>query len=118
MEMSNPEEELYTDVVLELLSAYLYDDAKSKDLANAVMSSVRDSPVIGGKGLMEGLVFSSVVHMALMITLLALITGKPREEALKLYAMSYQMTRDTVAMMPQVHPEFVNKLIDQLEDLI
>jgi hypothetical protein len=118
MEIRKPQEELYTDIVLELLSAYFYDDGSSHDLANAVMTSVRDNPVLNGKGLMEGLVFSSVVHMALMITLLALITDRPREEALKLYAMSYQSTRETVSMMPQVHPEFVNRLINELEGLL
>lgn len=112
-------EELYTDVVLELLSAYLFSANGENDLLTyKLMESVRKDPVMSGKGLMEGLLFSSVIHMSLMITLFALVTGRTRQQVLELYAMSYQMTRDKVAEMPQVHPEIVNKLVEELDGLI
>lgn len=110
---------LYTDVMLELLSAYLFSDEEGgKDLAIDLMESVRKDEILAGKGLMEGLVFSSVIHLALMITLFGLITGRSRKDVLQLYAMSYQMTRDSVSEMPQVHPEVVNKLVEELDGLL
>jgi hypothetical protein len=112
-------QELYTDVMLELLSAYLFStDSSGRDLTIQLMESVRKDPVLSGKGMMEGLVFSSVIHMSLMITLMAMMLGLGREDILKLYAMSYQMTRDKVALMPQVHPEIVNRLVEELDGLI
>lgn len=112
-------QELYTDVMLELLCAYLFSsDEDGKELTVELMETVRKDPVLAGRGLMEGLVFSSVIHMSLMMTLMAMMTGRTREDILRIYALSYQMTRDKVAEMPQVHPEIVNRLVEELDGLI
>jgi len=119
MNDSSEQEVLYTDIVLELLTAYLYDKGNGdKELSDVVMEGVRSHPVLNGKGLMEGLLFSSIIHLALMITVFAITTNQSREEVLKKYAMSYQLTRDTVSTMTQVHPEIVNALLEKLEGLI
>jgi hypothetical protein len=37
---------------------------------------------------------------------------------LEQYALVYQGTKDSIACMPQVHPEIVNKIVEDLEGLI
>lgn len=119
MEASGEKNVLYTDIVLELLTAYMYDKGNGdKDLADVVMEGVRKNPVLNGKGLMEGLLFSSILHLALMVTVFGVVTGQKREAILQQYAMAYQLTRDNVSNMPQVHPEIVNALLERFEGLI
>jgi len=119
MEESGKQADLYTDIVLELFSAYvLDDDSGPDDLSKMVMDAVRDDEKVSGPGLMEGLLFSCILHMAMIITFTSLKTGVPREEVLKTYALVYQSTKDSIAHMPQVHPEIVNKIVKDLEGLI
>lgn len=118
MESSLPDPDIYTDVVLELLTAYMIDKSHDSNLSSDLMEIIRKDPVLSGKGLMQGLLFSSIIHMALMITLMALSTGKSREEVLSFYADTYRMTRHDVMKMPQVHPDFVNRLVEELDGLI
>lgn len=110
--------DLYTDVMMELLSAYLLDKEQNSKLSMELMEIVRKDPVMSGEGLMQGLLFSSIIHMSLMITLISLFTGKTREEVLTFYADAYRVSRDDVAKMPQVHPEVVNSLVEELNRLI
>ena len=56
--------------------------------------------------------------MALMISILGMVIDKSREEALQYYAMAYQITRDNVAEMPQVHPNIVNDLVEKLDGIL
>lgn len=119
MGLSKKEADLYTDVVLELFSAYvLDDDSAPDDLSSMVMEAVREDDLVNGPGLMEGLLFSCILHMAMIITFTALKTGMPRSEVLEQYALVYQSTKDSIANMPQVHPEIVNSLVEKLEDFM
>jgi hypothetical protein len=115
--MLNPDEEIYTDLVLEILSAYLFAQKDGEDLAAMVLHSIREDHKFEGKGLLEGLLFSSILHMAMMISFLSLSTGISNADVLKKYALVYKMTRDDVAKMPQVHPEFISKIVDRNKDI-
>jgi len=119
MGLSKKEADLYTDIVLELFSAYvLDDDSTPDDLSSMVMEAVREDDLVNGPGLMEGLLFSCILHMAMIITFTALKTGMTRKEALEQYALVYQSTKDSISHMPQVHPEIVNSLVQRLEDFM
>jgi len=119
MGLSKKEADLYTDIVLELFSAYvLDDDSTPDDLSSMVMEAVREDDLVNGPGLMEGLLFSCILHMAMIITFTALKTGMPRSEVLEQYALVYQSTKDSISHMPQVHPEIVNSLVQRLEDFM
>jgi len=120
MDLSKKKEaDLYTDIVLELFSAYVLDDNSSPDdMSRMVMDAVRDDDLVNGPGLMEGLLFSCILHMAMIITFTALKTGISRKEVLEQYALIYQGTKDSIACMPQVHPEIVNKIVQDLEGLM
>jgi hypothetical protein len=119
MGLSKKEADLYTDIVLELFSAYvLDDDSTPDDLSSMVMEAVREDDLVNGPGLMEGLLFSCILHMAMIITFTALKTGIHRSEVLEQYALVYQSTKDSIANMPQVHPEIVNSLVQRLEDFM
>lgn len=119
MDLSKREADLYTDIVLELFSAYvLDDDSTPDDLSSMVMDAVREDDLVNGPGLMEGLLFSCILHMAMIITFTALKTGMPRSEVLEQYALVYQNTKDSISHMPQVHPEIVNSLVQRLEDFM
>ena len=120
MDLSRKKEaDLYTDIVLELFSAYVLDDNSSPDdMSRMVMDAVRDDDLVNGPGLMEGLLFSCILHMAMIITFTALKTGISRKEVLEQYALIYQGTKDSIACMPQVHPEIVNRIVEDLGDLI
>ena len=119
MGLSKKEADLYTDIVLELFSAYvLDDDSTPDDLSSMVMEAVREDDLVNGPGLMEGLLFSCILHMAMLITFTALKTGMSRKEVLEQYALVYQSTKDSISHMPQVHPEIVNSLVQRLEDFM
>jgi len=119
MGLSKKEADLYTDIVLELFSAYvLDDDSTPDDLSSMVMEAVREDDLVNGPGLMEGLLFSCILHMAMIITFTALKTGMTRKEVLERYALIYQSTKDSISHMPQVHPEIVNSLVQKLEDFM
>jgi len=119
MGLSKKEADLYTDIVLELFSAYvLDDDSTPDDLSSMVMEAVREDDLVNGPGLMEGLLFSCILHMAMIITFTALKTGMTRKEVLEQYALVYQSTKDSISHMPQVHPEIVNSLVQRLEDFM
>ena len=119
MGLSKKEADLYTDIVLELFSAYvLDDDSTPDDLSSMVMEAVREDDLVNGPGLMEGLLFSCILHMAMIITFTALKTGMSRKEVLEQYALVYQSTKDSISHMPQVHPEIVNSLVQRLEDFM
>lgn len=119
MELFPKEADLYTDIVLELFSAYVLDDDSSPDdLSKIIMDAVRDDPKVFGPGLMEGLLFSCILHMAMIITFVSLKMGVSRKEALETYALVYQSTKDSISSMPQVHPEIVNRIVEDLGDLI
>lgn len=117
MENKPEYEEIYADLVLELLTAYMLDKSDDSSLSTELMESVRKNSTLVGSGMMQGLVFSSIIHMALMITMFSIVTGRSRQDVLEMYAAGYQTMRDEVSLMPQVHPDFVNKLVDELDSL-
>jgi len=110
--------DLFTDLVLELLTAYLLSNSnESRNLTMKVMDSVRSDDKFLESGFLEGMVFSSILHLSMMINYISLVTGKSNEEVLKRYALVYQMTKETIAKMPQVHPEFVAKIAEEFGGL-
>lgn len=115
--MSNDHEDIYTDLVLEILSAYIFAERGGEDIVARVLENIRQEHKFECKGLVEGLLFSSILHMTMMIAFISLTTGMSNTEILRRYALVYKMTRDDVFKMPQVHPEFISKIVDRNEKL-
>jgi len=107
----------YTDIVLQVLSAYLSsEDMDSYDLANEVIETYHNDPKVSGPGMLPGLFFSSIIHMSLMLKILSGVNNISIQEALKKYALSYEGMRDMVCLMPQVHPSIVNEIIEKFQN--
>ena len=104
-------DELYTDVVMEMLSAYMLTPEDSHDdLIDSVMDSVKSNPNFPQEGLMQGMVFGGIVHLTLMLTYMAKTLGVPRDDILRHYAIVYKNVRHYVAQIPEVHPDVVSEL--------
>jgi hypothetical protein len=112
MKEFNENDILYTDIVLQILSAYLNgnDDLSSEDLTNAISGALTD-PNIAGPGIMSGLLYASIVHMALLLATLTEALGDDRKKVLQRYAVAYSSFRNQLSVMPQLRPEFVNQIM-------
>lgn len=112
MKEFNENDVLYTDSILQILSAYILgsEDLSSEELTKALENSLSD-PSIQGPGMIGGLLYAAIVHMALLLASLAESTNTERVQTLQRYAMSYSNFRKQLSQMPQLRPEFVNEIM-------
>jgi hypothetical protein len=111
--MENEDKVLYTDIVLQLLSAYNSGEEYRFDDVALVINSLIDDEDIQGPGLMSGLLFASIIHMTLLINIISEKANLDREDVLKTYALSYNHHRSELAKLPQLDPEIVNYLVSR-----
>lgn len=108
--MTEPGGEIYTDVVMEMLTAYLLSESDDDNLIERVMTDIKTNPAFPDCGLMEGLVFSSIIHLSIMISYLSKTFGVSRQEILQHYALVYKGVREIVETLPEVHPDVVAEI--------
>jgi hypothetical protein len=109
--MENEDKVLYTDVVLQLLSAYNTPSEYRFENVAMVVDSLMEEGDIQGPGLMSGLIFASVLHMTMLLQVISDQCSVSKEDALKMYALTYSTFRHELAQLPQLNPDIVNELM-------
>lgn len=107
---------LYSDVMLQLLSAYMVSESmedRLDDVSTVLFQSIEDEE-IGGPGLLSGLIFASIIHMSLLLDIVSMSNECSKEDALRNYALSYSLNRDQLSELPQLNPSFVNEIMKRL----
>lgn len=101
------DDELYTDIALQLLTAYATNDNKAtSELINGYASSNDDDPTF-----MPGLIFASMMHMTVLLSSIAEATNLSIEEALMHYAATYNLhIRKEMAEIPALHQGYAKEM--------
>lgn len=108
---------IYTDVVMELLSSYvLANEGDNSYLSEFLMKTIHQDEEIAGPGFMPGMIFSSIIHLTLLLTIVCSITNESMMDVLSKYGLHYNKVRPMLANMPQLNPEFVNKIAKMFEE--
>jgi hypothetical protein len=107
---------LYTDVVMELLTSYiLANEGDDSFLSELLMKSIHEDEDLEGPGLLPGLLFSSIIHLTLLITVISAMTEETPMQVISRYGLHYNKIRPMLAEMPQLHPNIVNKIAEMFE---
>lgn len=107
----NINDELYTDIALQLLSAYVNGDKEAtSDLINGYASSNDDDPTF-----MPGVIFASLMHLSILLSAIAESTNITINEALTYYATVYNMQfREHMAKIPALHQNLAKEMYEKL----
>ena len=111
--MANEDKVLYTDVMLQLLSAYNTSNEHRFENVATVIESLTEEGDIQGPGLLSGLIFASVLHMTMLLQVVSEQCSVSKEDALKMYALTYSTFRHELAQLPQLNPDIVNALMEK-----
>jgi len=100
-------DELYTDIALQMLSAYVNGDKEAtSDLINGYASSNDDDPTF-----MPGLIFASMMHLSILLSAIAEASDISIDEALRHYATVYNMQfREQMAKIPALHQDLAKEM--------
>jgi hypothetical protein len=107
----NINDELYTDIALQMLSAYINGDKEvTSELISGYASSNDDDPTF-----MPGLIFASMMHMAILLSAIADSTNISTEEALTHYASVYNLQfREQMAKIPALHQDIAKEMYKKI----
>jgi len=103
--------ELYSDIALQMFSAYIQGDIK---MGNVLFSNLADSedPL-----LLPGIIYGCIMHMGILLSSLADASSSNIEDVFKLYAKTYNTEiRQKLAEMPALYPYFANAILNDLTD--
>lgn len=106
----NLNDELYTDIALQLLTAYASNDNEAThNLIEGYAKSSDDDPTF-----MPGLIFASMMHMTVLLRSIAEATNVPVEEVLIQYAATYNLhIRKEMAQIPALHQNYAKEMYNQ-----
>ncbi|MEY2912217.1 MAG: hypothetical protein RLZZ184_1526 [Cyanobacteriota bacterium] len=104
-------DELYTDIALQMLTAYLTGDKETtQGLIEGYASSNDDDPVF-----MPGVIFASILHMSILLSAIAESTNISTEEALMYYAGIYNLQfREQMAKIPALHQDLAKEMYNKI----
>jgi len=103
--------ELYSDIALQMFSAYIQGDIK---MGNVLFSNLADSedPL-----LLPGIIYGCIIHMGIIMSSLADATSSDIENVFKLYAKTYNTEiREKLSEMPALYPTFAGAMLDDLNN--
>jgi hypothetical protein len=107
---------IYSDVVMELLTSYvLANEGDSAFLSDFLTSTIHEDEQISGPGFMPGMLYAAIIHSTLLLTVISAITNESVKDVLSKYGLHYNKIRPMLAEMPQLNPEFVNKIAKMFE---
>jgi hypothetical protein len=103
--------ELYSDITLQMFSAYVSGDHDTTMLYfNSLQRDYAEDEMF-----MPGILFAAVTHMGILMASIATATGLELEEAFKMYSNSYNNEiRQKCATMPAMQPKVARKLLQAL----
>lgn len=114
--MDSKDKTLYTDVVMELLTSYiLANEGDNSFLFDFITKTIHEDDTVAGPGFMPGMLFSAIIHLSLLLTVISAITDEPVTEVLSKYGLHYHKIRPHIEEMPQLNPEIVNKIARMFE---
>lgn len=107
----NINDELYTDIALQMLSAYVNGDKEAtSELINGYALSNDDDPTF-----MPGLIFASMMHLSILLSAIAEASDIPVNEALRHYATIYNMQfREEMAKIPALHQDLAKEMYERI----
>lgn len=101
------DDELYTDIALQLFTAYASNDNEATHrLIEGYALSNDDDPTF-----MPGLIFASMMHMNVLLSSIAEATNISIQEALMYYAATYNLhIREEMAQIPALHQGYAKEM--------
>lgn len=107
----NGNDELYTDIALQMLVAYVNGDANTTNsLINGYALTNDEDPTF-----MPGVIFASMMHMAVLLSSIAEAVDITIEEALGHYATTYNLhLREQMAKIPALHQDIAKELYEKI----
>lgn len=108
------DDEIYTDLVLQLLTAFSNSDTESP---HSIIKMINDNDEFYGEGFFPGVVYASLIHMSLMIACIGQALNVDRQSALRHYALTYGMNREQFKEIPGLNPKFVTAIMKRILEL-
>ena len=106
-------DELYTDIAMQMLSAYLNND---KNVTNELMLSY-SSDNEEDPAFMPGVIFGCMLHLGVLLATIAESSSMTIEEAFSHYANSYNLEmREQMSMIPTLHQGVARQLFDVMRE--
>jgi len=107
----NGDDELYTDIALQMLVAYINGDAETTNsLINGYSLTNEDDPTF-----MPGVMFASMMHMSILLSSIAEAVDITIQEALGHYATTYNLhLREQMAKIPALHQDIAKELYEKI----
>lgn len=103
-------QELYSDIAFQMLSAYIQGDIK---MTNSLFSSLSDSE---DSLLLPGIIYGCIIHMGILIATLGESTSSSVEDVFKLYAETYNgEIRKKLSKMPALYPKYANQMLEVID---
>lgn len=99
---------LYTDVLLEMASAFI--NREDTNTMKTAIAMIFDDEQINGPGMMPGLIYAGILHFIWSLGTLSQFLGISIEEAIMLYSKMYFEARDNISQMITLRPEFVDMI--------
>jgi hypothetical protein len=113
-EENKMDDELYTDIALMMLVAFVND--LDKEQVKVLMDSIKDNEDKYGNGFFPGLVYACMVHMRVLLLGYCEILNMTEEQMIQYYAMNYNQNRDVYKEIPGVNVQKVSEYLEALED--
>ena len=105
-------QELYTDIAFQMLSAYIQSDIK---MTSSLFSSLTDSE---DSLLLPGIIYGCIIHMGILLATLGESTSSNVEDVFKLYAQTYNTEiREKLSKMPALYPKFANQMLEAMDKI-
>ena len=106
-------DELYTDIAMQMLSAYLSSDKNvSNDLMQTYSSDNEEDPAF-----MPGVIFVCMLHLGVLLATIAESSSMTIEETFSHYASSYNLEmRERMSFIPTLHQDVARQLFEVLRE--
>jgi hypothetical protein len=107
----NKNDELYTDIALQMLVAYINGDSSTTtSLINGYALTNEEDPTF-----MPGLIFASMMHMSILLSSIAEAVDISIQEALGHYATTYNLhLREEMAKIPALHQDIAKEMYEKI----